>query len=238
MMSAETKQDIKKDSFANIYRSQLDERLKTMKALALSMGDLVEKNTAAAQELVLGKKDLKTLLPDMEKREGEINDLQIKLFKYCFRSIARQAPVAKDLRMMLTVLSANTDLERMGDLALNIVHRAKDLEKNSLCKNIDEMLDQMFHASLKMVRLSLTAFVEENVEKSKKVLEMDQEVDAHQRKIRDESKKVMKQNADLIPVCVDFIIVSNHLERIADHATNIAEEIIFLQTGMDIRHGG
>lgn len=221
-----------------IYRSQLDERLNHMKSLALSMGSGVEQTIADAKEIIIGKTSLKERFPAMKKREEEINILQLKLAKVCFRSLARQAPVAKDLRMILTVLYANTDLERMGDLAINIVHRAKKMKKHSLLNHNYLMLEKMFNSTAKMVNLSLDSFIKENVEMSKKVLKMDNIVDDCQRQIREEAKKIMKANMDLISTCVDFIIVSGHLERIADHSTNIAEEIIFLQTGLDIRHGG
>ena len=220
-----------------IYRSRLDERLGQMKSLALSMGGCVEETLSSAKEVVLGERLLDKVLPEVKKREEKINILQLKLSKAGFRAIARQAPVAKDLRMILTALSANTDLERMGDLAFNIVHRSKKIKKiPSLKKNL-LLLETMFDSTAKMVSLALSAFVEENVEMSQKVLKMDSAVDECQRKMKDDCKKIMKKDVKLIPVCVDLIIISNHLERIADHATNIAEEIIFLQTGLDIRHG-
>ena len=229
----------KKDHFVRIHRSQLDERLRYMKSLALAMGGCVEQTLVDAKNIVLGQASKEDLLPAMKKREEEVNVLQLKLSKSCFRSIARQAPVAKDLRMILTILNANTDLERMGDLAINIVHRVKiTQDPPPSLNNIYTLLEKMFHSTIDMVNLALDSFVKENVEMSKKVLEMDHIVDACQKQVRDEAKKVMAQDTNLISPCVEFIIASGHLERIADHSTNIAEEIIFLQTGIDIRHGG
>ena len=227
----------KQESFIKIHRSQLDESLSYMKSLALSMGGCVEETLNEAKDIFLGKISLKESLSAIKEREEEINIFQLKLSKACFRSIARQAPVAKDLRMILTVLNASTDLERMGDLAINIVHRIKKMQDDPSLKDNHLLLEKMFNSTIEVVNLTLDAFVKESVEMSKKVLEMDSVVDSCQKKIGEELKKTMKSNTDLISTCVDSIIVSGHLERIADHSTNIAEEIIFLQTGLDIRHG-
>ena len=236
MPKANTKKN--QDHLIHIYRSQLDEKLSYVKSLALSMGGCVEETLADAKEIVLGKTPASDLLPAIKKREEEINILQLKLSKACFRAIARQAPVAKDLRMMLTALNANTDLERMGDLAINIAYRAKKMAVRPQLNACYNKLKKMFNSTIEMTSLALESFVKESEKMSKKVLDMDARVDACHRQIIEEAKQVMQSEPGLISTAVDFIIVSGNLERIADHSTNIAEEIIFLQTGMDIRHGG
>ncbi|MDE0152105.1 MAG: phosphate signaling complex protein PhoU [Bdellovibrionales bacterium] len=219
------------------FRSRLDERLNYMKSLACSMGECVEQTISDTQEVVFGKAVLEQKLTSIKKREDQINSLQLKLSKACFRALARQAPVAKDLRLILTCLYANTDLERMGDLAINIAHRTKKMDTDSSLDSCYTTLEKMFQSTIQMVQLSMQAFMKEDTTLAKNVLEMDDVVDSCQTQIKEKSKKVMQDKPHLVPTGVEFIIVSNGLERIADHSTNIAEEIIFLQTGYDIRHG-
>ena len=226
----------KKDRFIKVYRSRLDERLCYIQSLALSMGRCVEKTISSAKDIVAKRVSPEKHLPGMKEREKEINSLQLKLSKTCFRSLARQAPVAKDLRWILAFLSANTDLERMGDLAINIACKAQHLETHSSLNNSFLILEKMFNAAIEMVQLSLNSFEKENEQLANKVLNMDDIVDSAQKEITRESTTVMKQNGDLISTCIKLIIISGKVERIADHATNLAEEAIFLQTGSDVRH--
>lgn len=226
----------KNNTLVNIRRHRLDERLTYMKSVALSMGACVEDTLSDTKSILLQKSEVKDIIEKMRQREDKVNELQVKLSKFCFRSLARQAPVAKDLRMVLTVLGASTDLERMGDLAINIAHRFQKLKSHPSLKRSYSLLEDMFDSTNKMVRATLDAFVKEDVALSKKVLEMDDIVDASLTSLRKESKTVMSKDKELISACVDFIIIGGHLERIADHATNIAEEVIFLETGKDIRH--
>ena len=219
------------------FRSRLDERLDYMKSLACAMGECVEQTISDTQELVFGKTVMEQKLSSIKKREEKINSLQLKLSKACFRALARQAPVAKDLRLILTCLYANTDLERMGDLAVNIAHRTQKMDTDPSLDPCYIALKKMFKATIQMVRLSLQSFVKEDVNLAQNVLEMDDVVDSCQTQIKEQSKKIMKDHSHLIPAGVELISISNGLERIADHSTNIAEEIIFLQTGYDIRHG-
>lgn len=226
----------KKDRFIEVQRSRLDERLSYIQSLALSMGRFVEKTISDAKDIAAKRVLPEERLPSMKKREKEINSLQLKLSKTCFRSLARQAPVAKDLRWILALLSANTDLERMGDLAINIAHKAQYLETHSSLNNSFLILEKMFNAAIEMVQLSLNSFEKEDERLAKKVLNMDDVVDSAQKEINQESITVMKQNGSLISTCVKLIVISGKIERIADHATNLAEEAIFLQTGSDVRH--
>lgn len=223
--------------FIKIHNNNLDERLSYIKSLALSMGGCVEEIISDAKDIVTGQVQQEERLSEMKKREEEINFLQLKLSKSCFRSLARQAPVAKDLRLILTLLNANTDLERMGDLSINIAHRSKALEPHPDLKNTYSTLEHMFNATIEMVNISLNSFVKEDEQLAQKVLNKDDIVDASLKEIIKESKLVMEQNKNLISTCVNIIIIAVNVERIADHCTNLAEEIIFLQTGKDIRHG-
>ena len=219
------------------HHRNLDKKFDYIKSIALSMGGCVEKIISEAKSVTVGQAVPEERLPVMKKCEGEINSLQLKLAKSCFRSLARQAPVAKDLRLILALLNANTDLERMGDLALNIAHKAKHIDPHPSLKASYSILEKMFDSAINMVRVSLNSFVKEDGHLARKVFSMDDEVDSYQRDIIKESEKVMKDSSDLIPACIKIITISGSVERIADHSTNLAEEVIFLQTGRDIRHG-
>ena len=237
-MSTILKNIKKQSNLVKMHRSHLDERLSYIKSLALSMGSCVEKTIADAKDIVINNASSQEKLSVINKREEEINYLQVKLSKACFRSLARQAPVAKDLRLILTVLNANTDLERMGDLAANIAKKAKKMDTHSSLNHSYSLLDKMFCETIEMVRLSLNAFVKEDSPMARKVLEMDDRVDQLQKQIFQDLENIMKSEVSLIPTGIRLITVSGGIERIADHATNIAEEIIFLTTGRDIRHKG
>lgn len=226
----------KNNSNLQVHRSRLDERLTYMKSLALAMGACVEETLADTKLILMQRKRLDDLSKGITEREEKINDLQLQLSKSCFRALARQAPVAKDLRMVLTVLNASTDLERMGDLSINIAHRFHTLQSHPSLNQYYALLEQMFESTIQMVRLALDAFVKEDVIMSQQVLGMDDIVDSSLTTLRKESKELMAKHTEFIPTCVECIIIASGLERIADHSTNIAEEIIFLETGKDIRH--
>ncbi len=218
------------------HRSRLDERLSYMKSLALSMGKYVGETLNDAKSIFTHEKIPDDLFLAMDKRETNVNTLQIKISKACFRALARQAPVAKDLRMVITILNASTDLERMGDLAINIARRVQKIQSDPSLNDYYSHLENMFNSTISIFQLSMDAFLKESIELSKPVLKMDDIVDSHLNQIRNESKSIMKKQSQFISTCLEFIIIGGSLERIADHSTNIAEEVIFLQTGKDIRH--
>ena len=229
---------MRKNKSTEQFRSILDEKLNYMKELVGSMGSGVEKTISDAQKIVMDPSQSDQKLQTMKDREFEINDLQLKLSKACFRGLARQAPVAKDLRLILTCLYASIDLERMGDLAINIAHKSQKMEIEKGSKSCYDLLNKMFQSTIEMVQLTMKAFNQEDLKLAKEVLTMDDVVDSWQTKIKKEAQNMMKDHSHLISTGIEFIISSSGLERIADHSTNIAEDIIFLQTGYDVRHGG
>ncbi len=228
----------KKNKNTEQFRSILDEKLGHMKDLISTMGTSVEKTISDAQFIIMNPEQANEKLVIMKQREFEINTLQLKLSKACFRGLARQAPVAKDLRLILTCIYASIDLERMGDLAINIAHKSQRMEIKEATQPCHDLLNKMFQSTIEMVRLTLKAFINEDLQLSKDVLAMDDIVDSWQIQIKKQSQKMMKDHNHLIPTGVEFIVASSGLERIADHSTNIAEDIIFLNTGYDVRHGG
>ena len=214
-----------------------DERLSHLKSLIASMGGCVEQMLKEASMIIFQKNtDKEKLYHIIRDREIEIDSLQIKLGKYCFRLLAVQSPVARDLRLILSIISANTSLERMGDLSLNIAKRGKKLKEDPLLEISLQCLEDMFiHISL-MVSNCLDSFINEDEKLARKVIVQDKKADQLKDKICMELKKCILQNTELIDTCIQLVGIAEKLERVGDQATNIAEEVVFLQTGLDIKH--
>jgi phosphate transport system protein len=153
----------------------------------------------------------------------------------CHNLLALYQPVARDLRRIMAVAMINTDLERMADLAVNIAERAEalaDLPKVP----VPDRLQQMTDLTIELVHQSLDAFVTLDSAQARAVCRRDEEVDRLNREIIDELVAVMKKSPDLIEPGLSLFSAVRHLERIADHATNIAEDVVFLVEGELIRH--
>jgi len=148
-----------------------------------------------------------------------------------------QQPMAVDLRFLLSVIKINADLERVGDQAVNIAERGIDLSKFPLAE-LPVDIGRMASIASGMVHQSLQAFIEENVQLAQQVLERDDAVDGMNREIFESLTRVMQQNPSLTRQALDSLIVARNLERVADHATNIAEDVIFWVRGADVRHHG
>ncbi len=217
-------------------QNKLDERLNYIRSLILDMGGFVEKTIASACDLLLDKNPNPNIMHELKMREEEINTLQLRVSRVCFKILARESPVAGDLRLILAIVNANTDLERMGDLAFNIAMKVESIEKDPILDEIIHMYESMFAQVSKMVHSSLDAFVAEDERLSRKILIQDDNVDQIRDKVRKGLEDITLSHNRLIKPCIDLIIMAGELERIADHATNIAEEVIFLKTGDDIRH--
>ena len=216
----------------------MDEQLNYIRSLVLQMGELVEKTISSAAHILLKKTpNNKSLTEELKTREEKINNLQLKVARLCFKMLARQSPVAGDLRFILAITNTNTDLERMGDLAFNIGNRAQFIQKDPILDEATRLLfKKMFKKVSNMVRKSLDAFVSKDDKQARQILIQDDEVNHIRNKIRSTLEDITVSYKHLIKTGIDLIIMAGELERIADHTTNIAEEIIFLKTGDDIRH--
>lgn len=213
----------------------IDSELQGLKDLALQMGGCVEKAFEMCC-LAVANRDLKAI-EEVRKHEARINDLQILIDESCVNVLAKQAPVARDLRLVIAITKINTDLERMGDQAVNICHNARDLyslwPKLALPGDINRMIEEVRG----MVRSVLDAFARRDVSLSQQVLQKDDCVDELRDNLIESMKEQMKGNSDQVEIGLAFIMIAKNLERMADHATNIAEEVIYLATGADVRHG-
>lgn len=213
----------------------IDAQLDELKRQILVMGGHVEK---ALQEVILGlfKKE-EFRFQAVHKMEDQINEDQVRVDNFCLQLLAKQSPVAKDLRMILSIIKINTDLERMGDQATNIAFTAQDyLKRKPLAQA--QVLVKMSEVVRHMVKESLDSFVRGDVLLAKKILLMDDEVDETKNQVFKDLSEHMKKNSEDVEASLDIILMARNLERLGDHATNIAEDVIYAVTGQDIRHGG
>lgn len=213
----------------------IDSQLEELKKTILEMGGFVEKALATAIEGFM-KKDL-SLLASVHEIEKHVNELQIKIDNLCLNILAKQGPVAKDLRLILSVIKINTDLERMGDQCVNIAYLGKDIIKRPPQNIPVTEIERMATVTRAMVKGSLDSFVRMDAASAEKILKMDDEVDTLKNEVTASNIKMIKADASLTETCLDIIQVARNLERLGDHSTNIAEDVIFAFTGKDIRHG-
>ena len=206
--------------------------LEELNELLLRMGALVESSIRrSVQSLVDRDKELaKAVMRD----EPTINQMQVEVDARTTRVLALNQPVARDLRFLTATLKINTDLERMGDLAVNIAERAIALINRPPLKLVTE-IPQMASLVQNMLLKSLDAFVKVDAEMAGTICPADNEVDALRDKIYTDLVEFMQHDPAAVPAAVDQIFVARNLERIADHATNIAEDVIFLAKGIDFR---
>jgi len=164
-----------------------------------------------------------------------INEHDVLVDEECIRILALTQPMAKDLRFITTAMKITTDLERIADNAVNIAERALELNKEPLLKPYID-IPRMSRISQSMVRDSIDAFINGNIELAKKIIMTDDIIDDLTEKIWKELMGIMTEDPSTITRAVKISYVSKYLERIADHATNIAEDVIYLIGGKIIRH--
>lgn len=214
---------------------RFESELKTLKGLILEMGGHVEKAIDVATEALHERNAEK--LTNVYPLERKINELHVSIDSQCVELLARQSPFAADLRLVIAIIKINTDLERMGDQAVNIAYNADHYLKDRRI-NVADDLTKMATAVKAMVRNSLDAFMRQDIILAQTVLESDDEVDGYKRSMFNQLLPFMKQEPELVESALDLILIARNLERMGDHATNIAEDVIFACTGEDVRHGG
>lgn len=213
----------------------VDTKIEDLKKLILSMGGSVEKALEEAIESLV-RRD-KAGFKRVHLIEEKINEDHIKIDNACLAFLAKQGPVAKDLRLILSIVKINTDLERMGDQCVNIAHTGLDYVDRSPL-TLTSKIDEMSKLVRIMVKDSLDCFVRIDEAKAQLILTADDEVDNYKREIFNTLLNHMKTNPQDVEAALDLILVARNLERLGDHATNIAEDVIFVSSGKDVRHGG
>jgi len=211
----------------------LDEELNSLKTKLRQMGDLAEGMLEASIH-ALEAHDL-SALPEIQRKEEEVNRMQIQIDEHCLRLIALYQPTARDLRFILGVAKTNTELERLGDEAINICNKIPDF-RNNPSFNVFADFPAMATIARSMIRESLYACFERDVFKARDVIMSDDQLDDYKRRVSAHLTEVMSKDQSTVEDGIKMILLARNLERIGDLATNIAENTIFVEEGLDVRH--
>jgi phosphate transport system protein len=214
-------------------RRHFDEDLDVLRGLLLRMGGLTEQMIHQAVAIVVQREP--RLIEKVEEGEREVNRLHVEIDEKALELIALHQPAAGDLRLLAAAIKINSDLERVGDQAVNIAETGQ-----FLCRlpklNLGD-IPRMAALASAMLKDALDAFARKDVELAQAVIRRDDEEDRLKSETFNELVQLMQSDASTIQRAMDMVLISRNLERIADHATNVAEDVIFMVLGKDIRHG-
>lgn len=206
--------------------------------------DLLERHVLAQSSIVeemiqKASRALREIRPELVAeimdRERIVDENEVQIEEDCLKILALHQPVAVDLRRTATIMKINNDLERIADLAVNIAERAQSLSRHSGFV-VPETFDRMAQLAVSMVRRALDALVKLDVNVAREVCLRDDEVDSLNRDVIEEVHQMVRAQPELIEAALFLFSASRHVERIADHATNIAEDVIYLVDGEIARH--
>jgi len=212
---------------------QFDEDLEGLKQTLLKMAAKSEAMIDSSIQALV-QRDL-SLADEIVDQEEDVNRLQLEIDDRCFKLLALRQPMAHDLRFVIAAMKISSDLERIADQAVNIWENTKELLNFPELKPLID-IPRMAEISKGMVRDSLDAFVESDAAKAREIVLRDDEVDALKDQVFRELLTYMISDPKTIQVALQLILVARHLERIADHATNICEDVVYLVEAKDIRH--
>ncbi|MDX2168465.1 MAG: phosphate signaling complex protein PhoU [Deltaproteobacteria bacterium] len=210
-----------------------DEELQELRHLLLEMGGFVEKQIADAMRALVERDDEFARL--IIERDKTVNRMDVQIDDVCLRLLALHQPAARDLRLITTALKITTDLERAGDMAENICERTIELCREPQLKPLID-LPRMAAIAQGMLRQALDAFVREDADLALQVCHQDDAVDQLTDQLLRELLTFMMEDPHTISRALRLIFISKYLERLADHATNIAEMVVFMVKGKSIRH--
>ena len=209
------------------------EELESLKQTLLAMGGLVEEQIRQVMRALVERDD--ALAQSVVERDQQVNAYDLEVDETCVNLLALHQPAAGDLRFITTAMKIVTDLERMGDQAVNIAQRVLELNQEPQLKPYID-LPRMAEKAQRMVKESLDAFVARDTDLARRVCAEDSEVDAIKEQIFRELLTFMMEDPRTIPRAIRLILISRFLERLADHATNIAEMVIYLVDAKMVRH--
>lgn len=215
--------------------AHLQKEIEKLKKDMFSLVAVVEENVRRAVKAI-DNRDTKAAEKVIEV-DDEIDQREVEIEENCLKILALHQPVAIDLRFIAAVLKLNNDLERIGDLAVNIAERALYLaktEKTSIHFDYREMTQK----TEAMVQKSFDSLVNMDTRLAREVIASDDEVDEIEEQIAKQTEDAIRQNPEEVDRLLHHMFVARHLERIADHATNIAEDVIYMVEGEIVRHGG
>ena len=209
------------------------EELEALKQTLLAMGGLVEDQIRRVMRALIERND--ELAQDVIERDRQVNEYDVKVDEKCVELLALHQPTAKDLRFITTAMKIVTDLERIGDQAVNIAQRSIELNHEPQLKPYVD-LPRMAERAQQILKESLDAFVAGDTVLARAACGQDRVVDALRDQIFRELLTYMMQDARTIPRAIRLILISRFLERVADHATNIAEMVIYMVESKMVRH--
>lgn len=213
--------------------THLEQELDQIRQKMFTMGDLAIESIGGAVEAL--RRGDTSLAQQVMERDSQLDRLEVVIDEECGRLLVTKQPAAGDLRLVLAVLKINTDLERMGDLASNIAQEALRLNGRGTVKPLID-IPRMASLAIEMIRDAMRAFADRNVALARAVIERDREVDDINLQIYRELFSFMVENPAIVSNALGLIMVAKALERIGDHATNIAEKAIYYIEGVDVRH--
>jgi phosphate transport system protein len=209
------------------------DELEHVKARLLEMGGLAEERVRESVRGLAARDH--ALIEKVLTGDGAINQLHIEIDDRCFKLLALHQPMAVDLRFIVSASKINTDLERVGDLAVNIAEAAQRYLQHAPVKELID-IPRMADIAQHMLRDALDAYVHRDALLAQGVLDEDDELDALKTVVFRDLLACMLRDPSTIEPSLDLILVSRHLERIGDHATNVAEDVIFMVSARDVRH--
>lgn len=212
-----------------------DEQLQELREHLLAMGSLAETMIVKSVKALMDRSE--ALVQEVFTHEEEMDQRCIETDQRCFTLLALQQPMAGDLRFIAAAIKINSDIERIGDLAVNIAQATMSLIRQPTLRPLID-IPRMAQLCQEMVKKSLDAFVARDAELARIVIESDDSVDLLRDQVFRELLSYMIADSTTVPRALDLILVSRYLERIADHATNIAEDVVYIVRGEDVRERG
>lgn len=210
-----------------------EQQLNAIRETLLMMGGLTERNLALAMRALVERDD--KLCDTVEAEDTQIDQLEIQVDEMVVSYMATHGPVAKDCRLMLTASKISNNLERIADQATKIARRARELNTEPLLKPLID-IPLMAEIAQEMLRDSITCFVDQNVELAIEIIARDKSVDSINKQTHRELTAQMIEEPGTITRALNLMTIAKAIERVADHCTNIAEEVFYLYKGEDIRH--
>ncbi|MGE5855198.1 MAG: phosphate signaling complex protein PhoU [Syntrophaceae bacterium] len=211
------------------------DQLAGLREAVLRMGGLAEQMTRRVIQALVQRD--RGLLAEVRAMESQVNQLHVEIDEVCLELIALRQPAAADLRFIAAAMKIIVDMERIGDQAINITERAESLLAVPPLKPLID-IPRMADIAQEMLKAALDAYVNGDDDLALQTILKDDEVDQLKDQVFRELLTFMMSDPTTIPRAMDLILVSRHIERIADHATNICEDVIFMVKGKDIRHQG
>jgi phosphate transport system protein len=212
---------------------QFDQQLEKLKTRIIKMCSLVDEQVEFAIRCI--EEENSDLAKLVIERDKKVDKYDVKIDKICQKIFALNQPVAMDLRLIMSALTINTNLERIGDIAVNIAENYLYMKKKPAFIDRSNFY-KMAKVAKEMIRHSIDAFIDNNAQLAKKVIETDNILDSYNIENHKILIEVMKENVDNIESAVALLVISRQLERLGDHATNIAEDVFFIVEAQMIKH--